>query len=218
VLILQHQENAPPGLLLDVLRARGLTWRTVHLDRAEPLPDPGSVALAVVLGSDRSADETQHHWIAAELGWLRFAHEAGTAILGLGFGAQALAVALGGGVQRADRPAHGWKRVSTEAPQMIAPGPWFAWHDDVIRVPPGAEILAYDDNGPQAYRAANHLGVQFHPEVTPEIIAGWVYGESAPALDTQGVLEATSREFKTAAVAAHHLLATFAGSVRRLKR
>lgn len=34
VLILQHQDNASPGLLLDVLRARRLAWRTAHLDRA----------------------------------------------------------------------------------------------------------------------------------------------------------------------------------------
>jgi len=218
VLILQHQDNAPPGLLLDVLRARRLGWRTTHLDRAERLPDPSSVAFAVVLGSDHSADETQHQWITAEIGWLRSAHAAGTAILGLGFGAQALAVALGGGVERAEVPRRGWRLVSTEAPQIIAPGPWFAWHDDVIRVPLGAQILAYDDNGPQAYRAGHHLGVQFHPEITPETITEWVYGETRLVLDTQGVLEATSREFKAATVAAHHLFSTFAASVQSLQR
>ena len=107
MLILQHQDNAPPGLLLDVLRARRLAWRTARPDRAERLPDPNSVAFAVVLGSDHSAGETQHQWITAEIDWLRSAHGAGTAILGLGFGAQALAVALGGGVERADEPGLG---------------------------------------------------------------------------------------------------------------
>jgi hypothetical protein len=125
VLILRHQDNAAPGPLLDVLTARGLAWRTARVDRAEPLPDPSSIAVAVVLGSDESADDTRHGGNAAEIDWLRSAGTAGTTILGLGFGAQALAVALGGGVERADRPVRGWRRVSTAEPQIIAPGPWF---------------------------------------------------------------------------------------------
>lgn len=106
--------------------------------------------------------------------------------------------------------------MSTTEPQTIAPGPWFAWHDDSIRIPPGAQLLAHNDGGPQAYRAGNHLGIQFHPEVTPELIAERVYGRYSHALDTQGLLEATSREYKGAAVAAHHLFSTFADSVDRL--
>jgi GMP synthase (glutamine-hydrolysing) len=216
VVILQHQDNAPPGLLLDVLKARGLARRTVRVDRAEHLPDPSSIALAVVLGSDESADRTRNGWIAAEMEWLRRADQAGTTILGLGFGAQALALALGGAVEPTARPARGWKWVSTTEPQTIARGPWFAWHDDAIRIPPGAQLLAHNGDGPQAYRAGNHLGIQFHPEVTPAIITERVYGENTHALDTQGVLEATSREFKTAAVAATQLFSAFADSVDRL--
>jgi GMP synthase (glutamine-hydrolysing) len=218
VVILQHQDNAPPGLLLDVLIARGLARRTVRIDRNERLPDPSSIALAVVLGSDESADETRNGWIAAEIEWLRRADQAGTTILGLGFGAQALALALGGADAPAGRPARGWRRVSTTEPQTIAPGPWFAWHDDSICIPPGAQLLAHNDGGPQAYRAGNHLGIQFHPEVTPELIAERVYGQHRHALDTQGLLEATSREYRGAAVAAHQLFSTFADSVDRLHR
>jgi GMP synthase (glutamine-hydrolysing) len=218
VVILQHQDNAPPGLLLDVLVARGLARRTVRIDHAERLPDPSSIALAVVLGSDESADQTRNGWIADEIEWLRGADQAGTTILGLGFGAQALALSLGGAVEPARRPARGWRRVSTSEPQTIAQGPWFAWHDDSIRIPPGAELLAHIDGGPQAYRAGNHLGIQFHPEVTPELIAERVYGQTSYAIDTQGLLEATSREYKRAAVAARELFSTFADSVDRLHR
>src|ERR1700722_3685155 len=105
VVILQHQDNAPPGLLLDVLIARGLPRRTVRMDRGERLPDPSSIALAVVLGSDESADVTRNGRLAGEIEWLRRADQAGTTVLGLGFGAQALALALGGTVEPATRPA-----------------------------------------------------------------------------------------------------------------
>jgi GMP synthase-like glutamine amidotransferase len=218
VIILQHHDNASPGLLLDVLGARRVAWRVTRVDRAERLPDPPRVALAVVLGCDEPAADTRHQWISTKLEWLRAADRAGTTILGLGSGAQALAVALGGGVERADTSAPGWREVTTAEPKTITPGPWFSWREDLIRLPAGGQILAHNERGPQAYRADSHLGVQFHPEVTPKIITQWVYGEHGHVLDTQGVMEATSREFKAATVAARHLLSTFVGSVQRLNR
>ena len=96
--VLQHRDDAPGGLLIDVLAASGLRSTIVRVDRGEPLPDPGSFTLAVTLGRDGSADEPAGA-LSTELDWLRQADRAGTAMLGVGFGAQALAVALGGGVR-----------------------------------------------------------------------------------------------------------------------
>jgi len=44
-------------------------------------------------------------------------------------------------------------------------------------MPPGAKVLAANESGVQAYRAGRHVAVQFHPEVTPEIVAAWGKGE-----------------------------------------
>jgi GMP synthase-like glutamine amidotransferase len=106
--------------------------------------------------------------------------------------------------------------VSTADPQRIAAGPWFSWDDNMVRIPPGAELLAENENGPQAYGTAHHLGVQFHPEVTPGIIADWVQQDAKHALDTQQILEATSHEFATAAHAAHLLFTTFTSAAQRV--
>ena len=66
-----------------------------------------------------------------------------------------------------------------------------------LRVPP--RPTAYAAGGKwQAYSVSRHLGVQFHLEVTPRILGGWVTAGRAPSLDTQGVLEVTSREYATA--------------------
>lgn len=216
VLILQHQDNAPAGLLLDVLRSRHLTWRTIRVDRGERLPDPGSVAVAFVLGSDQSAHETTRHWLTAEIAWLRSADQAGTGILGLGFGAQALAIALGGDIERAHRTKRGWLHVSSADPQRIAPGAWFCWDDNLLHIPPGAELLADNESGPQAFGTAHHLGVQFHPEVTPKIIADWVQQDAESALVAERILEATAREFKAAALAAQLLFTTFTSAAQRV--
>ena len=139
-------------------------------------------------------------------------------MLGVGFGAQALALALGGGVQRASRPRHGWVWISSSIPGWISPGPWLAWQEDVIRLPPKARLLAQDPVGPQAYTTNGHLGVQFHPEVTPKILGGWIGSGHASAVDTQGVLEVASREYRTASAAAHRLLSTYIQSLASRRR
>lgn len=209
VLILQHEDGSPAGVLLDVLVERKLGWRIVRGDRGEPLPDPGASAFAVSLGSTAAADDRSRAWIADEVQWLRRAHEAGIPILGLAFGAQTLALALGGGVERGLRPERGLVRVSTSDPDFVAAGPWPAWHDDVIVLPPDAELLAYNDSGPQAFRVALHLGVQFHPEVTPAIAGGWVLHHQGGALDSQGVLEGLAREHPASVANARRLFSRF---------
>lgn len=213
VLVLQHRSDTPGGLLIDVLAEQGFRATTVRPDRGEPLPDPGAFRLVVTLGCDDLIDEGTRDSTPPVVEWLRAADRAGTAVLGLGSGAQALAVALGGRVDRAPRSRHGWVWVSSSTPGWIANGPWLTWRDEVIRLPPRAKLLAHDPRGPQAFGAGRHLGIQFHPEITPEIIGAWVSSESTESLDAQGVLEQTSREFAAASPAARRLLSTYIHSV-----
>jgi GMP synthase-like glutamine amidotransferase len=180
VVILQHQDDAPAGLLLDVLLAHGLVWETVRVDRGEVPPDPVAVQLVVSLGADAAAHDLETRWVHDEIAWLREADTVGTAILGLCFGAQALAIALGGTVAPARRPERGWIELQSEEPETLATGPWQSWHQDSISVlPPAADLIAHNSSGPQAFRHGAHLGLQFHPEVTPGIVDGWVRKHAA---------------------------------------
>ncbi len=211
--VLQHRDDAPGGLLLDALAAAGFRSRTVRVDRGEPLPDPASFTLAATLGYDDAVDDQATGSIETELDWLRQADSAGTAVLGVGSGAQTLALALGGGVEPARQARHGWMWISSSIPGWISPGPWLAWQEHVISLPPKAQLLAHSRLGPQAYSVRGHLGVQFHPEVTPKILCDWVTSGRATSLDTQGVLEVTSREYATASAGAHRLLSTYIHSL-----
>src|SRR5271165_5533822 len=91
--VLQHRDDAPGGLLTDALAGSGVRSTVVRVDRGEMLPDPGSFMLAVTLGCD-SAVNDRAGWVPTEIDWLREADRAGTAVLGVGSGAQTLAVAL----------------------------------------------------------------------------------------------------------------------------
>ncbi|MEO5842107.1 MAG: type 1 glutamine amidotransferase [Acidimicrobiales bacterium] len=142
-----------------------------------PFPEHGGYDLIATMGAPWSVYDTDAigTWIDRELALLRDAHAAGVPILGVCFGAQALATALGGTVARAPRPEIGWHYIETDAP-WISPGPWFQWHSDRFTVPVGATELARSAVAPQAFRHGRSLGVQFHPEVDREIVSDWLDG------------------------------------------
>jgi hypothetical protein len=49
----------------------------------------------------------------------------------------------------------------------------FQWHGDTYILPQGAEVLAYSDLYPQAFRVGSLYGLQFHVEVTADMINSW---------------------------------------------
>jgi GMP synthase-like glutamine amidotransferase len=171
-LVVEHQPDAPAGLAGEWLAARGAHVDVVRPAAGEGWPSPGDHDAVVALGSDRSVHASPDAWIAEEVAYLRAAHEAGGAILGLCFGGQTLASALGGTVTAAARPEIGWCRF--EAADERLAGPFFAWHADAFTVPPGAEELARSAVCPQAFRLGGSLGVQFHPEVDAAIVDAWL--------------------------------------------
>ena len=174
-----------------------------------PWPAPGAHDAVVALGSDCSVARTPDAWIAAEVAFLRAAHEAGVPVLGLCFGGQALVAALGGEVQRAAHPEIGW--VALDRPIVLrgdgdgpagaegvleVAGPFFAWHEDAFTVPPGATELARSPAGPQAVAHGRSLALQFHPEVDEAIVEAWLdWGRSQLAdarLDEEALRAETS--------------------------
>jgi GMP synthase-like glutamine amidotransferase len=172
-LVLQHQEDAPAALFECWARQRDVTLTVVRADLVEEIPDPGSFDFALALGSDESAGDLAVPWVAHELRWLREADHRELPVLGICFGAQALATALGGGVRRAQHPEIGWVSIDTDSPEFVAAGPWFTWHEDLIELPERAVEIARNDVGVQAFTIASHLGVQFHPEVTRAVVRSW---------------------------------------------
>ena len=76
-------------------------------------------------------------------------------------------------MHRLPKPEVGWVTVETRDPDRLPAGPWMAWHEDGFTLPPLAYELASNAFGVQAFCHCRHLAVQFHPEVTPAIVADW---------------------------------------------
>ncbi len=142
----------------------------------KPFPDPRAYDFVLSMGSPWSVYDTDTigTWIGRHVDTLRTAHEADVPVLGICFGAQVLAAALGGSVERAPQAEFGWGKVETTIPEAIATGPWFQWHIDRFRLPEDVDVLAHNEAGTQAYRSGCSFAVQFHPELTASILEGWL--------------------------------------------
>ena len=193
VLTLVHGDGGGPSLFRDVLDARGDTVVEVPLHKGgRPQKEPSDYDAVLVLGGSAHPDEDAiHPWLGPEVEYLERVLDDRVPTFGVCLGAELLARAAGGRVERSPRPEIGWFPVeltaaATEDPVFSAlPGrfPVFQWHEYAAGVPPGAVELARNELGPQAYRLGRRVwGVQFHPEVRLEQLVGWIrsYGAHAP--------------------------------------
>ncbi len=164
---------------------------------------PTDYDLIVPMGSTYSVYDTDRigAWIGDELDFLRSADASDVPVLGICFGAQALAAALGGRVVRAATHQVGWHPLTADPSSGLPDGPWMLWHYDRFEPPADADVLARDEVGVQAFTIRRHLGVQFHPEVTRAHVQGWLELGGSDELERLGI-DTDDLLGKTAAVEA----------------
>jgi GMP synthase-like glutamine amidotransferase len=205
ILIRQHEEMTPPGLLVDWLRERGIPFK-VHPSWLGAAPDLTSYSFVASLGSPYGPNDTHVTAVVKELKLIEAAVESELPVLGLCFGGEALSAVLGGRVERAPVPELGWREIQTDDPVAVPAGPWLEWHYERFTTPPGAVELARTADAVQAFRFGPHLAVQFHPEATVDIISHWASMDAKRLADLDiedgTALLAASPERKAAAKAA----------------
>ncbi len=149
----------------------------------------------LVTGSAASVTNVEP-WMAPLSALLRDALDRDVAVLGVCFGHQMLAQALGGEVVK---NAAG-REIGTVAVEITADGandPLFvglpnplevqATHVDVVaRLPAGARLLARNDHGIQAFAIGRARGVQFHPEITGDVARRYIE-ERRAVLESEGL-------------------------------
>jgi GMP synthase-like glutamine amidotransferase len=225
VLFIQQDHVSPTGPVGEAFSARGfdVTEMLVVPEHRflEPavtveFPDPTRYDVIVPMGAPWSVydHETIGTWVHAEIDLLRDAHVRGVPILGICFGGQALAAALGGAVIPAERPEVGWTTVRTDDPDLVPAGPWFQWHGDRWVLPEGLKAFAHTDVAEQAFTTGRSLGVQFHPELTPSMLEGWLTngGDSHAVelgIDPDDLRRRSAAEAEAAGARARHLVSAF---------
>ncbi|HWB66474.1 MAG TPA: type 1 glutamine amidotransferase [Mycobacteriales bacterium] len=205
--MIQHTPGEEPGWLADWLPARGLTLDVAHPYRDGVVPPLADAAALIVLGGPMGAyDDEAAPWLSEVRSRMREAVTAGLPTLGICLGAQLLAVALGGVVERgAAGPELGLGEVDVPDGDALLPAgvlPVVQWHyDTVTELPTDAVLLASSVAYPvQAFRIGECAwGLQFHVEAGPEMVKAWaaedgVDGVADPVAAAAGRLAAAGEQ------------------------
>ena len=185
VLFVQHDHVSPTGPVGDRFRARGFETEEILVVQQHQFgqpnvhfefPDIANFDVIVPLGAPWGAwdDACIGNWLIPELEWIRAAATSGKAILGICFGGQLLARALGGSVAPGPKGEIGWTAIMSDEQSIVSNGPWFQFHYDRWRLPPGAVEIARNPVSSQAFTYRHCLAVQFHPELTAAGLKDWL--------------------------------------------
>jgi GMP synthase (glutamine-hydrolysing) len=199
--VLRHAETVGLGNFAPVLKSRGYEVEIVDMfvgdgaeKVAEALSRVAEAELLIVLGSTAGVYEADRHpFIAPEVAFVRERLTAERPILGVCFGAQVIAAALGEQVRPGGTPEVGYHAVTPTAAGLdspvrhVASTPMAQWHGDTFDLPAAATLLASS----AAYRNQAFgigewlLAVQFHPELTDAMHEEWL-GADAAYLERHG--------------------------------
>ena len=161
---------------------KGYPVKQTYVCNNENMPPMDSFDWLMVMGGSQHAwDEQNNPWLRAEKALLKDALAAGKIILGICFGAQLLAEALGGNTFPNRYKEIGWHEVSLNRagraswlfenipPTFVS----FHWHSDHFSLPRSCTTLAYSEaTENQAFVCDGRplVGLQFHPEYTRQMV------------------------------------------------
>ncbi len=158
----------------------GFTFETVSIVGGAPLPDPAGLDAVLITGS-RSGVYDPEPWMPPLFEFIRAAAAARTPQVGVCFGHQAIAKALGGRVEKSEkgwgvgrhvyRVAHrpGWLEHLADDLSLIV-----SHQDQVLEPPAGARTVAASEFTPHGvlhYDTAPIISLQPHPEFSPGFAA-----------------------------------------------
>ena len=116
-------------------------------------------------------------------------------------------------IEHAPEPEFAWHRIDSDDPERVPEGPWLEWHYDRFTLPPGATELARTPVAVQAFAHGPHLGTQFHPEATMDIVREWANAERnqvrSGGVDGDALLDAGAHHADGAVRAAYQLFDAF---------
>lgn len=186
ITVFQHVPHEILGTLNPLLKASGFRLKYVNFSR-NPSAQPNlqnSDGLVVLGGPMNVCQIDDYPHFKTELKCIEYALKKGIPILGICLGSQLLAHALGAKIHKNPDLEIGWHEVSlTQEGQndsFLSPiktkAPIFHWHGYTFDVPKSAQHLAFSDKCKnQAFRYNHNVyGLQFHMEVTKNLIEKWL--------------------------------------------
>lgn len=184
-LIVRHIDIEGPGRLGEFLASKGISLDFIELENGDRLPDAiGEYGFIVILGGPMNVyEEDKYPFLKYEDGLIKDAIKKEIPLLGICLGAQLIAKATGAKVFKNRAKEIGWYDISLTEDGLSDPMfkgverefSVFQWHGDTFSIPGGGVLLAESELCKnQAFRYRSAYGLQFHIEVTFEMIKEWI--------------------------------------------
>jgi len=203
---------------------RELDATIVEFDAIEGHVPPDFDYDAVLVTGSRASVYWNEDWIDAGREYAADAVDAGLPVLGVCWGHQLLADALGGEVRDMDGYELGYRTVRTTDAGRSDPifdgvdeeFTVFTTHgDEVTELPADAAVLAENDYSIQAFRVGRAVGVQFHPEYDTDTARDVASGKDfLPDERVEAALAGITDENYRAACETKQVFANFVREVR----
>ena len=182
----QHSPSEPLGFFEQIFSEQEIPFDYVRVWDDRPVT-PGDATHLVFLGGPMSVNnEEELPWLKDEKELIRHAVQQGIPVLGLCLGAQLIASAHGASVFKFINET-GWYPVhpTPDATGVFAsfPDPYhvFQMHGETFDLPAGGKPLCRGGQVKnQGFRLGSAVGLQFHLEMTEDLIRDWTFGESEP--------------------------------------
>lgn len=200
VLIIQHVGCEGPGTILPVLINSGYSveYTRLYLGELPPEDITGFDGLVILGGPMGVSDADKYPYINSELKLIDSALKAGSPILGICLGAQLMAHAAGARVYHGETKEIGWYDLTLTGEGVLDKSfsalpktqSVFQWHGETFDLPSGSTLLASSKLFPnQAFRIGeNAYALQFHFEVTEEMIKGFLEANPGELSELRGVI------------------------------
>lgn len=183
------------------------------------LPDnPTSFEGIIVTGSAASVYDDES-WIDRTKTFVSDACDRGVPVLGVCFGHQLVADAIGGEVAAREGYEIGYHRIRHTGGELFSgideEFTAFTTHsDEVVALPPDAKVTARNEYGVQSFQRDEAYGVQFHPEYDAETAEKVTRSKDELAEDRRRhALDSITEENERAAAEAVRVFDNFVGRI-----
>jgi len=178
VVIIQNAKHEHAGFIEDLLESYGVNYEYIHAYELNEIPRFEASHIIILGGPMGVYEHKEYPFLLDEIKIIREAYKKEKPLLGICLGAQLIAYAFGGEVYPYKREV-GWSSVFKAEDDLFNKGiekmEVFQFHNDTFTIPEKAKLIFRGNEVEnQGIRIGNCIGLQFHVEMTEELIYDWM--------------------------------------------